>query len=87
MTRYYLHLRDFKGDLLRDEEGNELASLAEAREDAILAMRDFVAAAIRQGDDPPFEAVVLVDEHGTQLAAVPLVAALPSTILALLKQP
>src|SRR5436190_23181416 len=48
MTRYYLHLRDFKGDVLEDEEGSGL---------------------------------------GTQLAAVPLIAALPSLIVSLLKHP
>ena len=84
MPRYYLHLRDFKGDVLMDEEGAELPSLAAAREDAILAMQDFVAAAVRHGDEPPFEAIVVTDEHGTQLAAVPLLAALPPTIVGLL---
>ena len=65
MARYYLHLRNFEGDVLKDVEGSELPSLAAARKEAIFVMQDFVAAAIRQGDEPPFEAIVLADEHGT----------------------
>ena len=87
MARYYLHLRNFKGELFLDLEGAEFPSLAKAREEAILVMRDFVGAAIRHGEDPPFEAVKLVDEQGAQLAAVPIVAALPLTLLGLLKRP
>jgi hypothetical protein len=83
----YLHLRSFEGDMLKDEEGSEFASLAAARKEAIFVMQDFVAAAIRQGDEPPFEAIVLADEHGAHLAAVPLIAALPSTIVGLVKHP
>ena len=85
MARYYLHLRNFEGDVLKDEEGSEFPSLAAARKEAIFVMQDFVAAAIRQGDEPPFEAIVLADEHGTHLAAVPLIAALPTTIVGLFK--
>ena len=47
MARYYLHLRDFKGDLLVDEEGAELPSLAAAREELLSqapAMARFLSA-------------------------------------------
>jgi uncharacterized protein DUF6894 len=87
MTRYYLHLRDFKGDLIEDEEGSELPSLAAAGAHALLAMHDLIGDAIKQGDEPRFESIVIADELGTHLAAVPLLAALPSTITGLLKHP
>jgi hypothetical protein len=87
MSRYYLHLRDFKGDMFEDDEGSELSSLASAVEQAMLGVHDLVADAIKRGDEPRFEAVVVADERGTQLAAVPLLAALPSTIVGLLKEP
>lgn len=87
MGRYYLHLKDFKGELLIDEDGAEFQSLAAAREEALLTMRDFTAAAIKQGDEPSLEAIILADEHGTHLAAVPLTAALSATIVGLLKHP
>jgi hypothetical protein len=87
MSRYYLHLRDFKGGLIEDEEGSELASLAVAKEHAMRALHEIVGDAIKRGEEAQFEAVVVADEGGTQLAAVPLLAALPSTIVGLLKHP
>ena len=87
MSRYYFHLKDFKGDVIEDEEGSELQSLALAKKHAIFAMHELVGNAIKQGDEPPFEAIVIVDEQGTHLAAVPLVAAMPSKIVGLLKHP
>jgi hypothetical protein len=87
MSRYYFHLRDFEGDVLEDEEGSELPSLAIAKQHAMLAMHDLVGDAIKQGVELQFEAIVITDERGTHLAAVPLLAALPSTIVGLLKHP
>ena len=85
MSRYFLHLRDFTGAMVDDEEGSDLPSLTVAKEHATLAMRDLVADAIGQGREPQFEAIVVADERGTDVAAVPLVAALPSRIVGLLK--
>jgi hypothetical protein len=87
MARYYLHLRDFTGDMVEDEEGSELPSLAVAKEHALLAMQDLLADWIKQGDQPRFEAVVVADGQGTHLAAVPLLAALPSRVVGLLIEP
>src|SRR4051794_19608563 len=87
MTRYYLHLRDFKGDVLEDEEGSDVPSLSVAKDHAMLAMHELVGDGVKRGDEPQFEAIVLADGLGTQLAAVPLVAALPSLIVSLLKHP
>lgn len=87
MARYYLHMRDFKGGVMADDEGSELSSLAAARAEAVLAMQDFLGEAIKRGVDPPFEAIIIADEHGTQLAAVPVVGALPTLMLGLFKHP
>ena len=77
MSGYYLHLRDFKGDVLEDEEGSELPSLAVAKKQAILALRELVGDAIKRGGELQIEAIVVADQQGTHVAAVPLVAALP----------
>jgi hypothetical protein len=87
MSRYYLHYRDFKGEMLEDDEGSEFSSLTDAVEEAMVSVHELVAHAIKGGKEPRFEAVVVADERGTQLAAVPLLAGLPSTIVNLLKQP
>jgi hypothetical protein len=87
MSRYYLHLKDFDGNITEDEEGSELPSLAAAKKDAMLDMHELVADAVKRGDELRCEAIVVADEKGTVLAAVPLVAALPSRIVDLLKEP
>jgi hypothetical protein len=87
MARYYLHLRNLHGDVIEDEEGSEFPSLALAKRHAMLAMHDLVGDAIKQGREPDFEAIVIADEHGTHLAGVPIVTALPSRLVGLLKHP
>ncbi len=87
MTTYFLHLKTFKGDLIEDADGSELASLTAAKEHALKAMQELVGEAVSRGDQLQFEAVALADEHGTQLAVVPLVAALPTAIVDLIKRP
>ena len=87
MSRYYLHLRDLKGGLVVDEDGSDLASLAIAKEHAMLAMHELIGEAIKRGDQLEIEAIIVADEHGTHLAAVPILAALPAAIVGLLKHP
>ena len=87
MSRYYLHLRDFKGDLVEDEEGWDFPTLAAAKEYALSSMRDLAAEAIRRGVEVRTEAIIVGEDHGAHLAAVPIVAALPPAIVDLLKVP
>jgi hypothetical protein len=87
MSRYYLHLRNFKGDVLEDGEGSECQNLAAAKAHALLAMNELIGEAIKRGDEPAFEAIVIADERATHLAAVPLTAALPSAVRDALKRP
>jgi hypothetical protein len=42
MNRYYLHLRDFCGDLIEDEEGSHFPSVAAARDRALTSMRELL---------------------------------------------
>jgi hypothetical protein len=88
MSRYYMHLRDFRGNLIEDNEGSDLPSLAVARDGAMRDMQELLGEAIRHGkDDLVFEAVIIADEQGRHVASVPIVAALPAAIVDLLKQP
>jgi hypothetical protein len=87
MSRYYLHLRDFKGAMVEDEDGSDIASLAIAKEHAMLSMHEIIGEAIKRGDQLEVEAIIVADEHGTHLAAVPVLAALPAAIVDLLKHP
>jgi hypothetical protein len=87
MSRYYLHLRHFGGDLIKDEEGSDLPSLAVARDHATIALREILADAIEQGRDIDVEAIVVMDERERCIAAVPAVAALPAALVSSLKDP
>ena len=87
MSRYYFHLRDFKGAVVEDEDGSDLASLAIAKEHALLSMHELIGEAVKRGDQLEVEAIIIADEHGTHLAAVPVLAALPAAIVGLLKHP
>jgi hypothetical protein len=87
MSTYYFHLRDFMGTLFEDEEGSDLPSLAAAREHALSAMHELLGDAVKGGNEAEVEAIVIADERGTELAAVPVLLALPPTVLGLLKHP
>jgi len=40
MSRYYLHVRDFRGDVVEDVEGVDLPNLTAARDEAMSAMQE-----------------------------------------------
>jgi hypothetical protein len=85
--RFYFHLTDFDGTVVKDEEGTELPTLAAARDYALQAARELLGEIIRHGEEAPFETVVVARSDGKELAAVPVVAALPAPIVHTLKHP
>jgi hypothetical protein len=87
MAKYFLHLRDFSGDLMEDEEGTDFPTFAAARDEAVIAMRELVGEAIKNGEEIPYEMIVVADEQGRHVASVPLVAPVPATLLNVLKDP
>jgi hypothetical protein len=76
LPRYYLHIRSVDYVAL-DDEGTELPDLDAARECALAAAREILASLIKVGDDKLPECIVISDQSGIQLAAVPLRDALP----------
>jgi hypothetical protein len=85
MSRYHLHLREFRGDLIEDNEGSDLSGLTAAREHAVMAMKELLGEAIKHGEEFTVEALIVADEHGSHVASVPIVAALPAGIVNALK--
>ncbi len=75
MGRFYFHLKR-KGQLVPDEEGLELASLNEARHEALQGARELLVEAIKHGVPVP-EAFVIADEAGQTLLVLPLSEVLP----------
>ncbi len=80
MRRYYFHLRQGR-DLLEDDEGVELPHLSAARDGALRGLQSLLGEAIRFGEEPKTDAVIITDEDGQQLAAIPMVAVLPALIV------
>jgi hypothetical protein len=76
MARFYFHLR--AGDeLTPDDEGIELPDFSAAQREAVLAAREILAEAIKNGKSEVAEAFVIADEAGRELDTVPLAAVLP----------
>jgi hypothetical protein len=87
MPRYFFHLVDFSGSVTEDEEGSDLPSLTVARDHALDSLRELVAAAVRGLQQGQIEMIVVADEEGRQLAAIPFIVALPPKVAVWLKTP
>jgi hypothetical protein len=85
MMRYFFHLRDFRGDLLEDEEGTDFPNLAAARDYPTQAMRDLLAETVKQGESARFDMVIVADEDGRHVISVPVAAPLPASLVSLLR--
>jgi hypothetical protein len=78
MPHYFLHVRD--GDhLQRDEEGERLRDVEDARREGLAIAREMWAEALREGDGRDYlDAVVLItDRQDRELISVSFVEALP----------
>jgi len=61
MTRYFFHIRR-NAETVRDGEGDEFATIDDARSSAIRAVRELVAARIKNGQLVPDERIEVHDE-------------------------
>jgi hypothetical protein len=75
MARYYFHIKDGT-DLIKDQEGTELATPDAARVQALRSARELWADAIKSGKPLGADAVVIADEQGGT-TFVPMNDALP----------
>ena len=69
MHRYFFHLRD-GGNLVPDETGMELASLEDARREAVQSARDILADQLRAGQALDGQRIEIADERGEVLVIV-----------------
>lgn len=71
MKRYYFHIRDEGGTAL-DEEGEEHASIEEACQSAVDAIKELAAARIRTGEVIGNTFLDVCDETGAVLMSISL---------------
>jgi hypothetical protein len=79
LLRFYLHIKD-GANLIRDEEGVDLPTAADARDQALHAARELVADAVMSGRDLDADAFLIADQDGKQLTYLPLTDALPERL-------
>jgi hypothetical protein len=70
MAKYYLHIQNAHGHA-EDEEGVEVASLAEAQELAVTGIRSLLSAEVMNGTMNLKGRIDIADEQGTILVTVP----------------
>jgi len=71
MKRYYFNIRD-DGSTVLDEEGEEHASLEEARQSAVDAIKELAAARIRTNEMIGNTVLDVCDETGAVLMSISL---------------
>jgi hypothetical protein len=70
MARYYLHIQNAHGQA-EDEEGIEVASLAEAQELAVTGIRSLLSAEVMNGTMNLKGRIDIADEQGSVVLKVP----------------
>ena len=66
MARYFFHIKDGAA-LIQDPEGSDLATMEDARSQALKSARELWADAIKSGRSLGADAVVIADEVGSRL--------------------
>lgn len=69
MTMYYFHLRDGR-EFVPDETGIDLATIDDARREAVQSARDILADQLREGKALDGQLIEISDEHGAVLEVV-----------------
>lgn len=69
--RYFFHVRE-ADQVIRDQEGSELADLAAARHEAWLSACDLALEDIRHGGPVRIREIQIADDKGNVIAVVPV---------------
>ena len=70
MPRYFFHILHPGEALVADEEGQECADVAAARQEAILSFRDLAADQIKRGENVSGLVIEVMDGSGRRVEAV-----------------
>jgi hypothetical protein len=79
MPRFYFNFRN--GDLLaKDDEGQDLSGLEEAKTIALVAARELVADNVKAAAKYPLLAVIITNDAGEELVTIPAKDVLPEPL-------
>lgn len=73
VPRFYFHLRS-DIDFVRDEEGREFPSLADARTEALAGAADILASELKEGKSNIHVTAYVDDDRGARLLTISLAA-------------
>jgi hypothetical protein len=79
VAKYFFHMRG-GAHPTDDDEGTVLPSPECARAQAVATARELLADAIKSGADLCFDAVVIADERGDEIASLRLAEVLPKRL-------
>jgi hypothetical protein len=79
MAKFYIHFR-CRDKIDKDDVGIDLPTLAEAREAALLSLRELLAENIHADSKTPVDAAIITDESGRELMAIPAKDVLPASL-------
>jgi hypothetical protein len=79
MARFYINFRN--GDeIAKDDEGQDLPGLEEARTAALVSAREILADNVKGGAKNPLQAVIITDESGREIMTIPAKEVLPDSL-------
>jgi uncharacterized protein DUF6894 len=79
MARFYINFRN--GDeIAKDDEGQDLPGLEEARAAALVSAREILADNVKGGAKNPLQAVIITDESGREIMTIPAKEVLPDPL-------
>ena len=70
MARYFFHLLGPGESVLRDEEGQEFASIEDAEQEALESIREILSESALDGTGPAGRSLQIADEQGTVLKSL-----------------
>jgi hypothetical protein len=79
MARFYINFRN-GNEIAKDDEGQDLPGLEEARAAALVSAREILADNVKAGAKNPLQAVIITDENGQEIMTIPAKEVLPDPL-------
>jgi hypothetical protein len=79
MARFYINFRN-GNEIAKDDEGQDLPGLEEARAAALVSAREILADNVKAGAKNPLQAVIITDESGQEIMTIPAKEVLPEPL-------